>query len=82
MLVFFMLIRLCIQNRSITAWNLMIVLTMGFVFGVSSLFEHYENMRFRFETEPLFLILAGQVLSRWYSRWQIRRKVPRRELIA
>ena len=81
-LVFFILIRYSLQNRSLTPWNLFIMLTMVFVFGVSSLFEHYENMRFRFETEPLFLILAAQVFSRWYSRFQIRRSPPLRELIA
>ena len=81
-LVFFVLIRFSMDNRSLTPWNLFILLTIGFVFGVSSLFEHYENMRFRFETEPLFLILAAQVFSRLYSRFQIRRKPPVRELIA
>ena len=50
-------------NKSMSPWNLFILLTIGFVFGVSSLFEHYENMRFRFETEPFFLILAAQVFS-------------------
>jgi hypothetical protein len=49
---------------------------------VSSFFEHYENMRFRFETEPLFLILAAQVFSRLYSRFQIRRRPLIPELIA
>jgi hypothetical protein len=80
--VFFIMIRYCIQSRSITSWNLFIMLSIGFVFGISSFFEHYENMRFRFEAEPLFLILAAQVISRLYSRFQIRRKPPLRELIA
>jgi hypothetical protein len=81
-LVIFLLIRYCVQNRSIMPWNLLILLTIGFIFGVSSFFEHFENMRFRYETEPLFLILAGQVFSRLYSRFQIRRKPPIKELIA
>ncbi len=80
--VFFILIRFCIQTRSITSWNLFIVLTIGFVFGISSFFEHYENMRFRFEIEPLFLILAAQVFSRVYSRYEIRKKTPIKDLIA
>jgi hypothetical protein len=43
---------------------------------VGSLFEHYENMRFRFETEPLFLILAAQVytiLNSWYKTRRYKR---------
>lgn len=80
--VFLILIRYCIQTRSISAWNLFIFLTLGFVFGISSLFEHYENMRFRFETEPLFMILAAQVFSRLYFRFQIRKTSSVKKLIA
>jgi hypothetical protein len=80
--IFFILIRYSIQTRSITAWNLFIMISIGWVFCISSFFEHYENMRFRFETEPLFLILAAQVISRIYSRFQIRRRSPIRDLIA
>ncbi len=80
--VFFILARISLQTRSITPWNLFILLTIGFVFGISSFFEHYENMRFRFETEPLFLILAAQVFSRLFSRFQIRRRAPIGDLIA
>ena len=63
LLVFFVFIQHARRTRSISSWNLIILFTIIFVFGVSSFFEHYENMRFRFETEPLFLILAGQVIS-------------------
>jgi hypothetical protein len=80
--VFLILIRYCIQSRSVTPWNLFIMVTMVYVFGTSSFIEHYENMRFRFETEPLFLILAAQVFSRLFSRFQIRRRAPVAELIA
>jgi hypothetical protein len=73
--VFFVFLRLCIKSRSIAPWNLFIVITIGFVFIISSLFEHYENMRFRYEIEPLFLILAAQISVRLYSRFQIRRSV-------
>ncbi len=66
--VFFTFFRYSIQIRKMASWNLFICVTIGFVFVVSSLFEHYENMRFRFETEPLFLILAAQVVSIIYSR--------------
>jgi hypothetical protein len=40
---------------------------IGFVFCVSSFFEHYENMRFRYEIEPLFLLLAMQALAGWLA---------------
>jgi hypothetical protein len=80
--VFFIFARMCIQARSVSPWNLFILITIGYVFGISSLFEHYENMRFRFEIEPLFLILAAQVFSRLFSRFQIRRRAPVRDLIA
>ncbi len=79
--VIFILVQFSIQTRTFTPWNIFILVTIGFVFGVSSLFEHYENMRFRFEIEPLFLILAAQVFSRLYSRFQIRRPAPISELI-
>ncbi len=80
--VFFTLIKFSFQTRIFTPWNIFILITIGYVFGVSSLFEHYENMRFRFEIEPLFLILAAQVFSRLFSRFQIRRRPPVAELIA
>jgi hypothetical protein len=80
--VFFIFIRISLQTRYLTPWNLFILITIGYVFGVSSFFEHYENMRFRFETEPLFLILAAQVFSRLFLRFQIRRRALIRDLIA
>jgi 4-amino-4-deoxy-L-arabinose transferase-like glycosyltransferase len=73
--VFFIFFQLCIKSRSITSWNLFIVITIVFVFLVSSLFEHYENMRFRYEVEPLFLILAAQLSNKLYYRFQIRNSV-------
>ncbi|HLK27393.1 MAG TPA: hypothetical protein VKT28_02345 [Puia sp.] len=61
--VFFMIIRSAIRNKKINSLNLFIMLTIAFVFFVSSLFEHYENMRFRYEIEPLFLILLAQAIA-------------------
>jgi hypothetical protein len=61
--VFFVFFRQTKKNKFISPWNLFLIATIGFVFGVSSLLEHYENMRFRYEVEPLFLLLAGQVAS-------------------
>jgi hypothetical protein len=68
--VFFVFIRYSIQVRSLDPWNLFIIFTILFVFGISSLFEHYENMRFRYETEPLFLILAAQAVGLYYRRFK------------
>lgn len=48
--------------------NFFIFATIGFVFLASSLIEHYENMRFRYEIEPLFLVLLGQSLFRIWSQ--------------
>ncbi len=31
-------------------------INVGYVFVVGNLFEYYENMRFRFETEPILLL--------------------------
>jgi len=63
LLVFWVIIRKTVREKSISSWNLFILLTLGFVFVISSFLEHYENMRFRFETEPLFLILAAQAIN-------------------
>ena len=43
--------------------TLFITLIISYIFVVSSFFEHYENMRFRYEAEPLFLILAAGALT-------------------
>ncbi len=66
--VFFIFIRNCVRIKSIDPYNLFILTTIIFVFGISSFFEHYENMRFRFESEPLFMILAAQVINNLYYR--------------
>ncbi len=57
--------RRIIRTRSIDALTAFIFLVMAYVFCLSSVFEHYENMRFRYEVEPLFLILAGQAIAGW-----------------
>ncbi|MBX3241135.1 MAG: hypothetical protein KIT80_16630 [Chitinophagaceae bacterium] len=61
-LVFFTIGRYCYRNRELSAVNLFILLVFGYVLTLSSLLEHYENMRFRFEIEPLFLLLLAQAL--------------------
>jgi hypothetical protein len=74
-LVFFFLIRFSLQHRNISLLNLLIVITIAFVFFISSLLEHYENMRFRFEIEPLFLLLLAQVLTSILANMENRRKM-------
>jgi hypothetical protein len=39
-----------------------ILLVIAYSLVIGSFIEHYENMRFRYEIEPLFLILLGQAL--------------------
>ena len=67
LLVFGWWCRRIIRSRSIDALTAFIFLVMAYVFCLSSVFEHYENMRFRYEVEPLFLILAGQAIAGWLS---------------
>jgi len=62
LLVFTWWIRRILKTRRIDDLTLFIFAVIGYVFCVSSLFEHYENMRFRYEVEPLFLILAAATL--------------------
>jgi hypothetical protein len=61
--VFYLLGMDIYRRKKISPLNLFIILTVGFVFFTSSLVEHYENMRFRYEIEPLFLVLLGQALT-------------------
>ena len=71
--VFFYLFRDFIRNRHITLLNLLIALTIGYGFLLTSFIEHYDNMRFRFEIEPLFLILMAQAITLWMNK---RKKNP------
>lgn len=50
------------RTKKIDPLDLFIVFTITYIFCISSLFEHYENMRFRYEAEPLFLILLAKTL--------------------
>lgn len=61
--VFVWLVRNWIRRKSISLPNLFIACIIGYVFVISSLLEHYENMRFRFETEPLFLVLLAAAVA-------------------
>jgi len=61
LLVFSWLIRETIRRKQVPGGLLTLFITciIAYIFAVSSLFEHYENMRFRYEVEPLFLILLA-----------------------
>lgn len=68
-MVFFILLRPSARKRSLTLLNIFIFSTILYIFALGSLIEHYENMRFRYEIEPLFLLLLGQAVWRvWQSR--------------
>jgi Dolichyl-phosphate-mannose-protein mannosyltransferase len=67
-LVFFFILRNWIQKKQIALLHLFIIYVIGYIFCISSLFEHYENMRFRYEAEPLFLVLAAGVLAEWLNK--------------
>jgi hypothetical protein len=54
--------------REIGPVNLFIAFVIGYVFLLGSLIERYENMRFRFEVEPLFLVVLGQAIAAYVSR--------------
>ncbi|HVU58051.1 MAG TPA: hypothetical protein VHD83_23480 [Puia sp.] len=60
--VFYLLGMDIYRRKKISPLNLFILCTICYVFFTSSLVEHYENMRFRYEIEPLFLVLLGQAL--------------------
>jgi hypothetical protein len=65
LLVFGWLVREVIRRRTVPGGLVTVFITciIAYIFSVSSLFEHYENMRFRYEVEPLFIVLVGIVLS-------------------
>jgi hypothetical protein len=76
-LVFFILLRPSARKRSLTLLNIFIFSTILYIFALGSLIEHYENMRFRYEIEPLFLLLLGQAAWRvWQSRANIQKPHP------
>lgn len=68
LLVFVFLVSDTIRNRRISLLNLLIVLIVGYGFVLTSLIEHYENMRFRFEVESLFLIVMAQAITAWLNK--------------
>jgi hypothetical protein len=55
-------------TRRISLLNAFIFLVIAYVFATGSLLEHYENMRFRFELQPLFYLLLAQAIVQWQER--------------
>lgn len=64
-LTFFWLARTTLRQKQVPGGLITVFITciIGYIFAVSSLFEHYENMRFRYEIEPLFFVLAAIAVS-------------------
>lgn len=74
LLVFSLLIGQCLRTRKAATWQWFILLLFAYSFTVSSLFEHFENMRFRFEAEPLFYVLAASILPPWWQKIRKRKQ--------
>lgn len=64
LLVLFPLARRVIARKRISLTEATIAWTVLYVLITSTLLEYGENMRFRYEIEPLFLILACEVLGK------------------
>ncbi len=65
LVTFFLLVKEAVKRKYLFAANAFSVLTILFILLVSTFFEYGENMRFRYEAEPLFLILLAQVIPRF-----------------
>lgn len=60
--VFGTVLRKALRNRFISTINFTIITIILFILLISTFFEYGENMRFRYELQPLFLILASQAM--------------------
>ncbi|MBE7169808.1 MAG: hypothetical protein INR73_04420 [Williamsia sp.] len=63
-LVFWLLVKRSISQRRIGTTEAFIAWTILYILVTSTLFEYGENMRFRYEVEPLFLILGAGLIGR------------------
>jgi hypothetical protein len=63
LLTFFLLVKTGVRNWANPGVNIFICLTILFSLTAGSLFDYGENMRFRYEVEPLFLIIAAQAVK-------------------
>ncbi len=59
---FWVSVKEIIRRRRVGILNGFIILIIAYVFTAGSLLEHYENMRFRYELQPLFLLLLAQAI--------------------
>lgn len=69
LITFFFLVRDAVKRNFFSAANAFAMQTLLFVLIISTFFEYGENMRFRYEAEPLFLILFAQIISR-FNIWR------------
>lgn len=78
LVVFFVIIKDALKRRYISTVNSLIIIITLFILMVSALFEYGENMRFRYELHPLFLILASQALLIVINKFNISKpeKIP------
>jgi hypothetical protein len=76
-LIFLGIAKQALREKKIPCLTLFITIIIGYIFCIGSFFEHYENMRFRYEAEPLFLILAAGVVSNYLLKRNRRIELPK-----
>jgi hypothetical protein len=72
-LVFFAFFKRVFREKRISSLHLFITGVIAYVFFMSAFFEHYENMRYRYEAEPLFLVIAGYVLVDFLNKRKLKK---------
>ena len=72
---FIFLITSTIRTKRISLLNLLAVCIVGYGFVLTSFIEHYENMRFRFEVESLFLLVFAQAISNYLKKRADKKKL-------
>jgi len=55
------------KQKKISLLNSFVIITIGYVFCISTVLEYGENMRFRYEVEPIFILLLAQAVERFLS---------------
>lgn len=77
-LVFFIVLRDTFRSGAKSMVEIFIIVTILFSLTVSSLLEYGENMRFRYELEPLFLVLVARaiMISRQKPPLRNSKKIP------
>ncbi|MEJ7769917.1 MAG: hypothetical protein WKF89_19010 [Chitinophagaceae bacterium] len=67
-MVIFITIRDAIRSRFISTLHAVIMTIIFFILAISTVFEYGENMRFRYELHPLFMVLAADVVVKWLRK--------------